>query len=324
MIFNILLVRHGVSCSQALNYEEGNKGKEILDPKITDYGIFLSSVRSWDLREIVKKIFKKDNGHEPLGISSSIMLRAKMTAWYMCLNNKEFAGKTLYILPYIGEEAKNKVDTLENTFSSHLEQISNFPILSEMPITDITVEKGIDTTKPNRQNIDKFLEMLRNYQSKDGGFFKKGSDNIWRGIIFTHHNFIRNLSLKFRETIEVNNNDVVLFKYDTTTPDTAKFHLITMYGLGPEKRVICTTKEEPETETERQRKMQEETEAQKKESVEEKDMEDEVSAPALEQAGDDLIEKKDKGGKKQNRKHHGNNSHKKRLNNHRNTIWKIL
>ena len=96
MIFDLIFVRHGFSCANAL------KAKSRVhifysDPELTKVGIEISRSASSALIERVNALW----GDNPYVVASSQMIRAQETAYYMISSKKD---KPINIFPYISEK----------------------------------------------------------------------------------------------------------------------------------------------------------------------------------------------------------------------------
>ena len=246
MKYEILLIRHGLSCSNAMvNNGERSEGEKLIDPALSPYGIEQSSNRLWDLNEWLESHWSG----KKYGVCSSFMLRAKMTAWYMALSAGQLHGKTLHILPFIGEQCVDGKDKLENTPISTEDQEKIFGELVTLSrdnqIRDDTIRYGgHEMPVEDRLNIDNFLKYLTDYNYRDESAVKgfkptdTQQDRVFRGIVFTHFNFIKRLGKKFSFDLKnYKNNDMFMFTYDTKSKE-GNIERLTYYGRDPSKSMI--------------------------------------------------------------------------------------
>jgi len=193
--YNIIFVRHGVSCANVLNTGLVNRHIIYSDPELTNDGIIRSRKLSDNLIEKINELW----GTNPYTIGSSNMIRAQETAYYMLA---EKTGKKINIFPHLSE----KGITLDNIGYSKTKQIE---ILNKRnPKIIEFLSNNID--KRDQQNIfnksdwKSFIDWANN----NTGYFEHGLDGEYRIVIFTHSDFLRSI-FKLPKNKKVQNNGVV-------------------------------------------------------------------------------------------------------------------
>jgi broad specificity phosphatase PhoE len=121
MILDLIFVRHGFSCANAL------KAKSRIhifysDPELTKVGVERSKLCGVALMKKVETVWNR----EPYMVASSQMIRAQETAYYMISSR---TGKPINIFPYVSEKgftmdnyAMSKEDQIQilNTHNPHI------------------------------------------------------------------------------------------------------------------------------------------------------------------------------------------------------------
>jgi hypothetical protein len=201
MIFDLIFVRHGFSCANAL------KAKSKIhifysDPELTKTGIDNSKKANVALTKRLEAAW----ANEPYVVASSQMIRAQETAYYMISSEKD---KPINIFPYISE----KGFTRDNYAMSRDEQLN---ILNQRNphIVDLLM-KGSDNREPQsiwtKSDIGSFIK----WASLNPNKFSLGSDGHYRAIIFTHSHFLKE---SFHMGEKVKNNDAIRTIIDTANP----------------------------------------------------------------------------------------------------------
>jgi hypothetical protein len=187
--FDLIFVRHGLSCANVVHEEKGrqfrgitkentnDKLDEIFDPQLTKSGIERSIKLSSILINKIKEIWKE----EPYTIGTSYLMRTQQTAYYML--SKETNNK-INIFPHIAEFNYSK-GTGEFAFSREKQK----EIYSKIE-PDILNKLGEDWRR-DQTMLDKndklfFFNWLNNNIDK----FKIGSDGVYRLVIFTHGGYL--------------------------------------------------------------------------------------------------------------------------------------
>ena len=206
MKFEIIFVRHGVSCANQIQ----NKGASIdklwhvfyTDPELTRIGI----QRSTNLGEqLTTRIKEKWNNH-PWTIGASNMIRAQQTAYYMLAQTLQ---KKIYIMPHIGEKGMGEDNTPITRYQHHLVEkiVEPFSKFVHIP-KNFGKIKQINT-------IDSFKDWV---QREGFQYFGKGNDNVYRAVIFTHSHFLKHAfpdipSFLHKDVIA--NNEAIFCRWDS-------------------------------------------------------------------------------------------------------------
>ena len=203
MILDVVFVRHGLSCANVLAKIPFGGHFLYPDPELTKQGIFMCKSLSATLVKNVYTIWKD----EPFSICASQMIRAQQTAFYMIASS---LGAPINVLPHISENGIT-------TDNYALPQADQIHIMSDIepPIVDLLL-KGKDGRKKqslfDKSNMKKFLEWVVDNPK----YFSKGSDGVFRAVIFTHSHFLKTtFGLKFN----MKNNEAIHAKIDTDKPD---------------------------------------------------------------------------------------------------------
>jgi broad specificity phosphatase PhoE len=187
-IFEILFVRHGISCSNVIHDK-----KDVLyfDSELTLQGI----ERSVELHPNLMNKIKENFENKPYSIIASSLIRAQETAYYMLAKQTK---KSINVAPFIAERSMSF-----NNFNLPKEE--QHEILNKI---DPEIVKHIISGKDAREKQDiltkSYPEMFFDWANKNLDFFEKGEDGIYRAVTFTHGGI---LDVIFK--IKAENNDIV-------------------------------------------------------------------------------------------------------------------
>jgi len=202
MIFDIIFVRHGLSCANVWS----NKwyGSEIFyqDPELSATGVNISQALAPTL---LSHIAKRWAG-EPYVVAASRMIRAQETAYYMLA---QVTNQPINVFPHIGETGITR-----NNWS--LPSPEQRKIINDRnPEIIQALDKGTDHREPqtvaSKSNWDKFMLWAIAHPEA----FAEGSDKRFRAIIFSHGNFIRGV-FPVPGVRRMNNNDALNTVINTT------------------------------------------------------------------------------------------------------------
>ena len=211
MILDIIFIRHAQSCANI--WKKVSKIKQITykDPELTEAGIKTSIKLSPILLSKITKLWKNN----PYTVGASQMIRTQETAYYMIGNNKP-----INIIPHVGE-AGVSYDNYSFPKDKQREYIKqrNPKILESL-------DKGIDSrekqTNSGKSNWPMFLKWAVNNLNS----FGKGSDGIYRAVIFTHSHFLKNsFKLSNKEKIINNNGIRVIISNDNIKHEHIKINI---------------------------------------------------------------------------------------------------
>jgi len=167
-IFNLIFIRHGF------------RDDQLIDPGLSANGI----ERSKNLSDkLINKIYELWN-NKPYVIASSNMIRTQETAFYMLADKLE---KPINIFPHIGEKGMS----LDNI--GYPKEIQKKIILQNNSKIIKLLEKGND--ERGRQNIlnkSSWYDFIE-WSVKNLDLFECDSDGVYRAVIFTHSDFLRNV-----------------------------------------------------------------------------------------------------------------------------------
>ena len=169
--FDFIFVRHGISCANVIS-NEIKKSIKYFDPELTKIGI----ERTIELHDILLdkiKYFWKD---EPYSIGSSYLIRAQETAFHMIAKQ---TGKAINILPYIAEKSLGPANLA-------LPKDEQDEILKRNSGIIEALKRGQDGRHDQTIFTKSNYEMFLNWANNNLKFFEKGSDNIYRAVIFSH------------------------------------------------------------------------------------------------------------------------------------------
>jgi len=201
MRFEIIFVRHGESCANVWQDRTIVGQLRYSDPELTKRGVSRSNAKYPMLKEVIDKYFPS------YSIGASPMIRAQQTAYHMLAKH---VNKPINIVPHLSEEGI----TLNNIPLSKKKQASLFETF-EPEIVD-SLKDGKDARQSqnllNKSSYSAFL----NWAKKNEDYFEKGSDGIYRAVIFTHGKLLRNIfPLKkavppVKSHTKYDNNDFIL------------------------------------------------------------------------------------------------------------------
>jgi broad specificity phosphatase PhoE len=202
MIYDLIFVRHGQSCANLL--AKGGYGRQYLykDPELSKQGVYVSKSLS---ASFIKNIYKRWEG-EPFSVCTSQMIRAQETAFYMIASS---LALPINVLPHVGE----KGITLDN-YAFPIEKQLEIMLHRNPAIADLVL-KGLDgrekQTLFEKANFKKFLT----WASLHPEYFVKGSDGVFRGVIFTHSHYIKEA---FGLNFDMKNNEAIHTRFDIQNP----------------------------------------------------------------------------------------------------------
>jgi len=191
--FNFIFVRHGVSCANVIPHEINEKDKvKYYDPELTKAGIERTIELHPKLLEKIK-IFWKD---EPYSINASSLMRTQETAYYMIAKE---TGRPINIIPHISEKSLGPTNI---AFSKDIQ-------LEMIGKKNPDIPRFLTSNSKDDRNHENFFsksswENFINWINSNVDFFEKGSDGIYRGIIFTHALFLYTAFNK----VKPDNNDI--------------------------------------------------------------------------------------------------------------------
>jgi hypothetical protein len=224
MILDIIFIRHAQSCANIWKTKSKIRQITYKDPEITEAGIETSKRLSSVLKLKIKHLWKNN----PYTVGSSQMIRAQETAYYMT------RAKSINIIPHIGETGLS-LDNFAFSKEKQREIISK-----RNPNVIRSLDKGCDfreaQTINEKSNWLKFL----NWVIKNPKCFAKGSDNVYRGIVFTHSHFLQN-SFKLSKSDKIKNNNGIhaIINTDYIVPNESNYRLLSIGDTdnsnGPDK-----------------------------------------------------------------------------------------
>jgi len=218
MIFEIIFVRHGISCGNA--WAQTAYGMQTLypDPELSKSGVDRSKVLSASLVENLRVLWPS----EPFTVCASQMIRAQETAFYML---SSVLGLPIHVIPHVGETGL----TLDNFALKHVDQV-HIMMKRNPAVVDMLI-KGHDGRLPqtlwNKSNYDLFIQ----WALKHPDFFAIGSDGRYRAVIFTHSNFLK---ATFKMDKKLDNNTAIFTVIDTSKKSELQFEYLTNHGLSTE------------------------------------------------------------------------------------------
>ena len=189
-MFEIIFVRHGESCANALQKGPSIVSKirglvthkQYLDPELTTKGKTLSIKKYEKLREaFTTEPFQK--GQYTIG--SSPLLRAQETAYYMLAKHVK---KPVNIMPYLGETGQITLGTIGDDNRDMPKEEQDIYLRETTKGEDYPFQRGKDMRAA--PNFAKFWKWATSEGIRDGWFFQ-GPDKIYRAIIFSHSNTLK-------------------------------------------------------------------------------------------------------------------------------------
>jgi len=199
MILDLVFVRHGLSCANALQNKRFGSHIFYRDPELTKAGVHMSKALS---AALIKNLEARWSS-EPYSVGASRMIRAQETAYHMICST---FGYPINIFPHVGEAGI----TRDNFSLATGEQIkimkARYPGIVELLL------KGRDGREPqnlfDKSNFAKFLAWAPEHPE----WFGLGSDGHYRAVIFTHSHFLMSA---FHMPMKLSNNDAVHVIIDT-------------------------------------------------------------------------------------------------------------
>jgi broad specificity phosphatase PhoE len=251
MIFDIIFIRHGLSCANVLSAKRPGFQLFYQDPELTLEGIYNSKDFSTDLIEYIHEAW----GDEGYTVGASQMIRAQETAFHMLASKID---RPIFVFPHIGEKPLSY-----DNYSLPRDQQRD--IMQEKAINKGILEKLIEAndfrepqTISEKSNFPKFIKWLKQwlkspnngntspksgtpraqsnnnatrnaiakeYRNKEelGGLdisaenaakYSKisASDEVVRMVIFTHGLFIQSI---VKGLNHISNNNALRILYDT-------------------------------------------------------------------------------------------------------------
>jgi len=173
MMFQLLFIRHGESIANILKNTLYGLHFFAFDSPLSENGI----KESTRLQNSLLKVIKQEFSEQPYSLGSSHMIRAQETAFYM------LGTKKIDVYPHIGEPGL----TLDNIGLDKMLQIAYFNTTNREIINFL----GIDFRDSfNKSCWLSFLLWLQENRE----LLQKGSDGVFRAVIFTHSHFLHSLS----------------------------------------------------------------------------------------------------------------------------------
>lgn len=191
--FEILFVRHGIACHNVVPADNKKllNDNSYFDPELTNKGI----QRSLELYPVLEEKIKHYYNDQPYSIIASSLMRTQETAYFMLAKH---INKEINVAPHIAERSHEYTN-----FSLHKEEQEKF-----LDTVDPGINKLLKRGKDNRDIQDirtkSYHQMFYHWANLNLNFFKKGSDGIYRAVVFTHGGFI---DTTFKVAPE--NNDIV-------------------------------------------------------------------------------------------------------------------
>lgn len=202
-IFEILFIRHGESCANALHksksYLQKASHASYNDPELTSRGILESEQRG-DL--FLKPVLSGSQGFYPqietteegkplhramFTLGSSPLLRAQETAYLMV--GKPWKKK-IFLMPHIGETGKLGSFTRDNNPDPFGYQTAYMQTRHGEPGQPGQTLLYLDTSKVEaavEPNFPLFQEWIKTHPN----YFTKGLDGVYRAVIVSHSNSLR-------------------------------------------------------------------------------------------------------------------------------------
>jgi broad specificity phosphatase PhoE len=202
MIFDLIIVRHGLSCANVWSNKWYGSHIFYYDPELSVTGINISQALAPALQEKIRKCW----ADEPYVVGGSRMIRAQETAFYMVAQNTKLP---VNVYPHIGETGI----TRDNWSLPKPDQ--RVIINNRNPAVLKALDAGIDYREPqtseSKSNWAKFMVWATAHPEA----FAQGSDKKYRAVIFSHGNFIKTV-FPVPGNPRMNNNDAVHTVIDTS------------------------------------------------------------------------------------------------------------
>jgi broad specificity phosphatase PhoE len=209
MLLDLVFVRHGISCANALSHKSYGAHLLYPDPELTKEGVSVSK----GLSAVLIKYLGLRWGREPYSVGASRMIRAQETAYHMIAST---FGLPINIIAHVGESGLSR-----DNFSLTTEEQVKLLFERSPAMVDLLL-KGRDGREPqniwDKSNFDKFLKWAALHPE----FFSLGSDGRYRAVIFTHSHFLKHA---FNMPHMLANNDAIHTIIDTDKVGTGSFRL---------------------------------------------------------------------------------------------------
>jgi broad specificity phosphatase PhoE len=212
-VLELIFVRHGESCANALLKAKGLRGliehKLYRDPELTTKGRLASEMKQNRLGSILEESPEFSSGNFTIG--SSPLIRAQETAYWML---SKPTGKAIDVMPFMGEFGG--APGVDNTPDSVA--VQDKTLKETFGLTEF--QRGKD--KRTKPDFSKFWSWALTEGIRDG-WFTKGTDNVYRAVIFTHSNLLKdefpvnqcvNPPAKKLEGGRLSNNDFLVTIYN--------------------------------------------------------------------------------------------------------------
>jgi hypothetical protein len=199
MLLDVVFVRHGLSCANVLAKNPFGGHFLYPDPELTKQGILMSKSLSATLIKNAYSIW----GDEPFSVCASQMIRAQQTAFYMIASS---IGASINVLPHIAE----KGITPDNYALPVAEQI-HIMTDKDPSVVDLLL-KGKDGRKKQGMFDKSDFKMFLEWAAVNPSYFSKGSDGVYRAVIFSHGHFLKET---FGLGFPMKNNEAVHVKINT-------------------------------------------------------------------------------------------------------------
>jgi len=208
VLLEILFVRHGLSCANALKIKDRVSSGFYRDPELTTYGKERSEQLTDRFTAYVNRIFPNN----AYSIGASTMIRAQQTAYYMLAKNTD---KKIHILPHIGETGLTPANI-------PLKAEKQKTIMSSGLVRKLGEDARGDTKYGIRSNWSKFIEWVNTlYETQHhlAPFFTETmnakGETVYRAVIVSHSNFLKSVF----GPPKLINNDMIFATINTETKE---------------------------------------------------------------------------------------------------------
>lgn len=190
--FEIIFVRHGIACHNVVPKDKRSFIEtDYFDPELTKTGI----ERSKELYPILDNKISQFFNKQPFSIIASSLIRTQQTAFYMLASH---INKSINVAPHVAERSM-----VSSNMS--LPKEKQLDILNNIDPNIIPfLKKGKDLSAEENIHTKAYPEMFYHWANLNTDFFEKGSDNIFRAVVFTHGG---NIDTMFK--VHAENNDIV-------------------------------------------------------------------------------------------------------------------
>jgi broad specificity phosphatase PhoE len=221
--FNILFVRHGIACHNVIPHDNKILDEvSYYDPELTNKGI----ERSIELFPILYKKIELYYNSQPYSIIASSLLRTQETAYFMLAKH---VNKPINVAPHIAERSQ----VFTNFSLSKNEQVE---ILRKIDPEIINfLNRGKDDRELENVTTKSYPEMFYDWANSHLDFFEKGSDGIYRAVVYTHGGYI---DTTFK--IGVDNNDIVYTSINSKNYKKPNFEYFRVKQIMPEDKTCPT------------------------------------------------------------------------------------